>query len=347
MENNNQALIDFAREHLTGSIQTIKFEKADELKGIIAVPKGYDVYNYDALLAPWMATPRFHSGTSSHTSIDNFIEYIGRFATTESAVFAFVQDKIGGEVSFTAVMDYGTREKPGFRRHRAVLEPQISPQMAAWLANSGKHMEQKTFAEFIEDRVDEIMPGNFSHTGRIADIANLLNYTLGGPQDLLQASQGLIVNVNKKVGQAVRLATGETQVVFQEDHTSTAGAKPENTIKVPGMFAINVPFWRSSKVAYVIGAKLRYKVVQDKVVWFYELIRPDLVVEDAATDVANMIRAVKIGSEDGPSIAVYNGMPDGVSGVSGLTRAFDSDFDEVANQKGIAVAQKPYKPKQY
>jgi len=69
------------------------------------------------------------------------------------------------------------------------------------------------------------------------------------------------------------LQTGAAQIVFEEEHRDANG----NVLKVPGLFLLSIaPFFMGEKAR--IPVRLRYRVAGGKIIWFYQICRPDLAV---------------------------------------------------------------------
>ena len=93
--------------------------------------------------------------------------------------------------------------------------------------------------------------------------------------DLLQVA--LTLQAAKKVAfrSGVRLDTGEHQLNYVEEIAGQAGAAGQ--LQVPERFTIAVaPF--EGTPAVEIEVRLRYRLLEGRVVFFYQLLRPDVAI---------------------------------------------------------------------
>jgi hypothetical protein len=78
------------------------------------------------------------------------------------------------------------------------------------------------------------------------------------------------------VKQAQNLSSGEAQISYVTQHTDDDG-KP---LKVPSLFLIHIPVFRAG-APYEIAVRLRYRLKEGRITWFYELYRADKVFDHA------------------------------------------------------------------
>lgn len=149
------------------------------------------------------------------------------------------------------------------------------------MAFDGKVKSQSEFAEFLEDRIgDVVLP---ERDDAVANrIAEQLSARIGGPTGVMALARGLEVNVNSKVVNAVTLASGEVNVRFETTHTDSAGAP----ISVPNLFFISIPVFFNGP-RYLIAVRLRYRQKDGTLLWFYQLHRPDLSIDHAFREIVS------------------------------------------------------------
>ena len=129
---------------------------------------------------------------------------------------------------------------------------------------------RKKFAEFIEDRVHDVIDPEQAGANA-TELASILQSSLASPAKLLGLARGLTVNVGKRVQNATNLSTGEAQIAFQEEHSDAVG----QPLKVPGAFAIAIPVLRCGRL-WQIPIRLRYRVSGGSVYW---ILQPHRLVE--------------------------------------------------------------------
>jgi len=134
----------------------------------------------------------------------------------------------------------------------------------------------QTFADLIEK----------SARGAINDEASKeLEKLVASPSDMVSLSRSLQVNVETTVKNAQTLNSGEVSVIYDEIHKDGAG----QPLRVPTLFQICIPVFYSGDL-YRIPARLRYRLNSGKITWSYQLVRPDLVFDDAFDGIVAKVR---------------------------------------------------------
>lgn len=216
--------------------------------------------------------PARRKGQAVVQTLASFIDLTNRHKLAQSAVFA---DMNWQKPSFTTVVDYHQVEAAGaagFGQHRVHYAFPLSEEWKAWVGMDGKPMDQGTFAEFLEDRVAELAAPTEAEVSLYErDFAT----RVATPAQVVELSRGLQVHVSTSVKATKVLQTGEGQIAWEETHADGEG-KP---LKVPGIFMLSIaPFFQGDKMR--IPVRLRYRPAGQKVVWFYQIYRPDLAVTD-------------------------------------------------------------------
>ncbi len=243
-------------------------------------------------LEPWSTAPRFRQGTATLFDIPSFIGHINRYKDTDSIIFA---DNNRAAPKMTAVLDYheaGAEGTPRFGKHRSHYAFPLSDQWQTWLGQNGKQMEMVDFARFLEDHVTDILPPEFVTFGRgdgrtdeeakrwvdmFGGVA-----ALGDPSTIMQVATGLQVSENSTLKSESKLSNGTGTLVFTEEH--------DTSIKVPAIFALGLPVFNGGE-AYRVLARLRYRKLGGRLVFFYELWRTDLVFDDAFNGAVEKVQA--------------------------------------------------------
>lgn len=146
-------------------------------------------------------------------------------------------------------------------------------------------MAQADFAAFLEDRLQDLVVPD-GNDERIKAFAELVQGKWAFPTELLELSRGLTVNVASAVKNAVTLSSGEISVQWTETHQDGQGVP----IKVANLFQITIPVFYAGTL-YRIAVRLRYRVANGVVLWHYNLVRPDLVFDDAFRGVVDKVDA--------------------------------------------------------
>lgn len=161
---------------------------------------------------------------------------------------------------FVAVLNDHSAYQPGWRDDRIVYDCPLSREWKIWTAASGKQMDQVAFAQFIED--------------------NLPDIATPPAADMLEISRTLEAKKKVNFASGVRLHNGEHQITYEEQVDGTAA---KGRLKVPETFSIGIAVLEGCD-RYQVEARLRYRIAEGgKLTMWFDLIRPQRVLEDAAT----------------------------------------------------------------
>lgn len=229
-----------------------------------------------SLIETFRQKPARKTGTARALTLETFIDLTNRHKTPDTAVFANTDWKAPG---FTAVVDYHEAKSAGAAdnlKHRIHYAFPLSEEWQVWIKGNGEEMEQRDFAAFLEDRIADLTaPNDHERISLERDFAT----TIATPAQLIQLSRGLQVNVESIVKNVVNLATGEASIQFEEQHIGGDG----QPLKVQGLFMLSIaPFFMGEKIT--IPARLRYRKSGQKILWRYQLYRPDLHVTERVRD---------------------------------------------------------------
>lgn len=209
----------------------------------LAFPKG-DTYEIHAFPDD-QPTPHRLKGLVKLNTTDSFMEFIKLYKGDRSvAIYADIDSQ-----TVTAVFDHLTAALPGWHGFRAVLTMPADPRFTSWVANDRKFIEQEAFAEFLEDHQPFI---------KVPDAPTLI----GIISDL---------KVNKVVNmQSTKtLRNGNLSLVWDETSTESR--------EVPTRFTLNLPVFCSSRTAYEVTARLRYRFHERQLRWQFVIDQlPDL-----------------------------------------------------------------------
>lgn len=261
---------------------------------ILVLPRGKRVASLKALADEWRNVPERIIGTAKLTTLESFIEHVHRFKRPSTAVFANDDELI-------AVYDYheGAAESRAPAadncQHRARYAFPYSKEWCAWHAVHGRELQQKPFAEFIEEHVQDISAPKDTDADRWF---GELGFTLASPSTMLGLSRGLAVRVESEAVSRPNLSTGEMEVSYKEQHADSTG----QPLKVPGGFMLQIPPFENGPL-YRIPARLRYRVSGGKVLWTVMLYRSDAVRRDAIQDAARNVA-------DKTQTPVFRGYPE-------------------------------------
>lgn len=237
----------------------------------LALPPGWKMDERDD--SKLLATPRRKVARVSVRDTDSFIDYLKRHGSLTDCTIWCRADYVRGEVSFTGILnDHGEEEdQPAWRDHLAHFSPEFSEEWRRWSGANKKHLSQTEFATFIEDNLKDIAAPEGS------------GLPSGGA--MLEMALSFEATQDMRFKSAIRLQNGGVNLSFVQDDDAQTIQK----MSVFERFAIGIPvFWNGD--AYQVDARLRYRVRDGKLVFWFELIRSDKVLEAAATTVINTIK---------------------------------------------------------
>lgn len=253
--------------------------RAGQLIGDAKSPAGgapYAVIPSDSKLEPLeglLPTPIRHRATVTANDVPTVIAYFNRFKSGASALFAD-QPKF----TIVGILDYHAPETPAFREHRLSYAAPRSLEWLTWRAQSGKRMDQETFAQFIEDNVVDIREP--------------------AGADVLEVARNLQSKKKVEFSSAIRLADGQQQFSYQE---AIDGSTAKGQIKIPDTFKLGIPVFLGGDM-YEVTARLRYRIESGKLGLWYELYRPEHIEIDAFSQVVTKVA-------DGTATPVWAGVP--------------------------------------
>lgn len=224
----------------------------------VLIPEGYRVQTFeDHRQRPI----RIERSVAAHTA-RAFVEYVKRFWDDGTMVFAD-----SGKTVFTAVIDYHrSAVLPDWCRHYVTYKCPTSLEWGSWSEKSGKVMNQAQFAEFIEDNlVDIVQP-------------------IGA--EMLEVAKTLDARSSVRFKSAIRLDNGETQLVYEEMIDGAAGAKGQ--IKIPQTIKLALRVFQGED-PYEVEARFKYRIKDGALTMWYELVRPQRIIEDAFRGVMERI----------------------------------------------------------
>lgn len=281
------AAYDALKDGIKPSLQSIS-RGSHSSASIAFVPKGMNPLSLKTYLDEYLPAPERRKGETNHTDLSSFIGYVNRFKSAPTVVFA---RNSRSEPKLLAIFNHhpeGEDEKTaGFGDHRAWYHFPLSDEWKIWQKHNGALMSQSEFAEFIEDRFLDIVPPATEMAGdtgevklKLApDVLRLLAVSNGRcaqPAEMYTLSRGLKVHAENKVEQKVDLQSGESALVYVNEHKNEAGER----VNIPQLFQIGIPVFDRGP-GYVMVARLRYRLQNGSVKWAYQLHRGDLVFDDA------------------------------------------------------------------
>lgn len=262
------------------------------------VPTAYDAKTGRVVMIKdqienFRTAPARRKGTAIAGTLASFIALVNRHKDAQSALFGATS---WPEPKLTAVLDYDSAEAPArFGQHRVVYEFPLTEEFKAWVDGDSKQMNQTAFAIFLEDHAAELAaPDAYEKETYEA----LFKESFATPSEVLELSRYLEVYVAAKAKQGVRLQTGERVVEFAEEHQNASGGK----VTIPGIFMVSVPAFVDGNVVR-IPARLRYRLANGSVNWFYQLYRWESFLRETVEAALNQ-------AADETALPAFDGAPE-------------------------------------
>lgn len=265
---------------------------------VIVAPLGKRIYSAKPFLDEVRTVPERRKGTVTLLDLPSFIGYVSRWSEPSRSVIFAVRDERSPRL--ISVIDYhsaGHDSDAAWCQHRAVYPFPVSEEWTRWKGKSGQGMTQQEFAQFIETGILEVLSPESAGEGA-RDFAMRCGVEFASPQRLVELSRSLSVRVKDSVHQAVKLSSGETQLNYTSTHEDGAGAP----IKVPGAFLLGLPVFRAGET-FQVCARLRYRVKEGAVTWWFDLHRADRAFEVAVEDAAAV-------ASESTGLALFFGTPE-------------------------------------
>ena len=201
-----------------------------------------------------------------HFTAESLSAYVDRFKLPGTAIYADEERKTAYVVidgsSSSAQADLG------WGNHRALLHMRETPAWKHWAGKDTNDvmMDQETFAQHIEDGLDEIVEP--------------------AAAQMLELAQSFHATSQVTFKSSKLLSDGSRSLLFDEQVAASAGAKGD--IAVPGGFTLGLrPFEGSD--AYKILARFRYRISNGHLAIGYHLDRPEDALRLAFNDVVKKV----------------------------------------------------------
>ncbi len=263
--NNTQAALDAGR--MLSLIQRVAYDGVTA--PVVVGPNGSVVVIDPSAVERWLPAPKRKTGTWAFGDIESLTRYINEHKTEDTRIWASISDAVA---SFKAVLNFHGKE-PSFNDHTAIHALKPTKEWALWVSRNGVRMPQVAFAEFIEE--------------------NAKLFTDPNGADLLELIKNLEGHSNASFSQAVKLENGAVKLVFTEDvvlkGSGGAVTAQEGNMEIPSLLNVGIaPF--EGVPPYAIQARLRYRIAERKITFWYETINAHLVIKDVCKNIIDQIK---------------------------------------------------------
>lgn len=219
---------------------------------------------------PYTVIPEDYRVQSLEKMLDAPVRKRGKIALNDAKSFIAYFNKhdfastIYGQINpprFLAVIDDHGKSDAGWREHLAEYKCPLSDEWTTWVRSNTRQMTQAEFAKFIEDNLPDVVtpPG----------------------ADMLEISRSLEAKKKVNFASGIRLQNGQTELTYEEEIQGTAA---KGKLQIPEIFSLGIPVLDGGP-RYKVDARLRYRINEGRLAFWYDLVRHHKVLEDAVMDV--------------------------------------------------------------
>lgn len=206
----------------------------------------------------WAGKPVRKRGCFYFGDATSFTRYFNEHKTPDSRIFADF-GKTGGFVGFVGYLNFHGAE-PSFHDHACYYTLKPSSEWTNWMENDSNDMTQAQFAEFLEDHQSLIL-------------------TPSGA-DLLELIQNLEAKSHCYIDSALKLQSSTIKLrISEEVELKHGSATQSGELTLPAVLTVGIPPFEGVP-AYTLQARLRYKVEQRKITFWYKTITPEATIRD-------------------------------------------------------------------
>lgn len=225
----------------------------------LVLPEAFTHKDITAAIESALPQPSRKKGVIQLKSIDSFKQYVADHSN-ETATYIYADPE---SMNLTAVFNdhaFPADPQAGWRDFRASYTAELSREFSSWMKNNARQMEQEDFAIFLEDNIADVVEPS--------------------GDALLKIALTLQAKTEVNFSSTKRLDNGQVQLTYTENIDARAG---QDSIEIPREFVIGLRLFKNG-IGYKIKARLKYRLGAGKMKFWYELDRPESVIEDAFED---------------------------------------------------------------
>lgn len=219
------------------------------------VPKDFKLENISKAVEDSQASPNRKRGTVKLKDIASLIAYC---ADQQASVTGYLYANPDRRNVVAVFNDHRAADSAGWRDHRAEFNAEFTPEFAKWQGKNATQMTQTEFAEFIED--------------------NFADITEPAAQVMLEMATTIQAKTDINFSSAKRLQNGQVQLQYTEVIDARAGAN--GALEIPKEFTLGLRVFKNGE-GYKLKARLKYRLHGGNIKFWYELDRPERVIEAA------------------------------------------------------------------
>jgi uncharacterized protein YfdQ (DUF2303 family) len=231
-------------------------------KGGITLPPGAKILPDDL----YSSCPDDSKGQINAESIEGLLDYIKLYLNDTTVVCASLN-----LMNIAAIFDWHDPGSAlnGWGEHVATFPLQYTRAWQDWIRISGKPMSQQTFAEFVEEHLEDITEPTAAEVLTVAT-------SLSGMRKVSFTN-------------AVRLQNGDTSLCWEE----TTDAKAAGDVRVPSGIKLRIPVFKGAEesTTFEVSGLFRYRINEGKLSFEVKLLHCDNIAELAFDEVVKNLRA--------------------------------------------------------
>lgn len=233
----------------------------------VVVPPGYQVQDVEKMLP----APTRKRADVTMLDAPSFIEYVNKHGCQDETVIYSDVDYEAGKYGLLAVINDHGGTDPTWRDHRASLSPIKSLEWKRWKGNDSKTLPQADFAAFLEDN--------------LSDIATVAGMPTG--KDMLEMALAFEANSDKRFKKKLDLLGGGAHLEYVDQADEATSTK----MRFFERFTVGIPVFQGATDGYHIEARLKFRMANGDLRFWYELVRPDRVFKTAVATEIDKIKA--------------------------------------------------------
>ena len=241
------------------------------------IPAVFVPENYKLTVMPeldkHLPKPLRKSGTRVLDDAESFIYYVKEHGTAATCRIYLQADFVQGLIKFTATFNDHLTDTSGWNDFKAIYAPKKSEEWKRWTSKDRDQMSQTEFATWLEDNLSDIAPPE----------PNGKKFPTGS--EMLSMAINFEATGDKSFKSQTRIQSGGIEFEFIDRENDATRGKMQAFERFELGLA---PLFNGS--GYRMESRLKYRVRDTKLTIWYELIRPDKVLEAATKDLVELIK---------------------------------------------------------
>jgi uncharacterized protein YfdQ (DUF2303 family) len=269
----------------------------------VLIPNNMKVEALKPILDAWLPKPERRKGTAIAHNAESFVLLTERFKTNDSVIYC--KGHIDGntiEAQLLSILNYNPISPDNLSAdwgdHCVRYDFPVSKDLKRWINVDGQNFDQAEFAAFLEDNARDLVIGDIEQFDPDF-FGSLKPPAFASPSDIIQLSRGIEIRAKERVHNAFRHQDGTMNMVFTTEHEGSDG----QPLSIPEWFMLGVQVFEDGEW-YQIPVRLRYRVSQGRVQWFFQIYRLKSIF-DQAFDKVCKDAAEKL------SLPLFKGIPEG------------------------------------